>query len=371
MKKILLFASLALTINAFAQNCVIADYRFNGDANDISGNGNHGVVNGATLTTDRFGNPNSAYSFNGTSDYIDLPNGTNTNLNVIGEIGISFWIKTGLSSATTIISCGDNVTAGGDGYLISSSLPPSPSTIAYHSTSWDYGTTVINDNIWHNIIITENADALWIFVDGMLDITNTIVSFPTSWAGARRIGVASNMANYFNGQIDDVKIYNCALDSTQIDSIYQAESSLCTVYDTVMVYDTTFVTIYDTVMVYDTTFVTVQDTNFVTDTTLITVTDTLIIDVILGIAPPNDLNTLKVFPNPAFDHITIDNGNFANMAGYSIEITNAIGQTVFQSQITQQQFYVDLSGWTGNGTYFIKIIDPSLTLIDTRKIILQ
>ena len=41
---------------------------FTGNANDVSGNGNNGTNNGATLTTDRFGNANSAYSFNGTSN---------------------------------------------------------------------------------------------------------------------------------------------------------------------------------------------------------------------------------------------------------------------------------------------------------------
>jgi len=47
---------------------LVAGYGFNGDADDESGNEHHGVVHGATLTTDRFGNPNSAYSFDGNSD---------------------------------------------------------------------------------------------------------------------------------------------------------------------------------------------------------------------------------------------------------------------------------------------------------------
>ena len=41
---------------------LVAYYPFNGNANDYSGNGHNGTVTGATLTTDRFGNPNSAYS---------------------------------------------------------------------------------------------------------------------------------------------------------------------------------------------------------------------------------------------------------------------------------------------------------------------
>jgi hypothetical protein len=51
---------------------LVAYYPFNGNANDQSGNGNHGTVFEATLTTDRFGNDNSAYSFDGVNDYISV-----------------------------------------------------------------------------------------------------------------------------------------------------------------------------------------------------------------------------------------------------------------------------------------------------------
>ena len=53
-------------------NGLVAAYEFTGNANDTSGSGHHGVVNGATLTTDRFGNPNSAYSFDGISDFVSI-----------------------------------------------------------------------------------------------------------------------------------------------------------------------------------------------------------------------------------------------------------------------------------------------------------
>ena len=53
-------------------NGLVGWWGFNGNAQDGSGNGNHGTVNGATLTTDRFGNQNGAYSFDGINDFIDL-----------------------------------------------------------------------------------------------------------------------------------------------------------------------------------------------------------------------------------------------------------------------------------------------------------
>ena len=107
------------------------------------------------------------------------------------------------------------------------------------------------------------------------------------------------------------------------------------------------------------------------DTLLTTVTDTLIINTTLSLPAPNNENTILIYPNPASDHVTIDNGNFAAMAGYSIKIENNAGQQVFQSAITQAQFYVDLSTWTGNGLYFVHLIDAQGNTVTVRKIVLQ
>jgi hypothetical protein len=107
------------------------------------------------------------------------------------------------------------------------------------------------------------------------------------------------------------------------------------------------------------------------DTLLTTVTDTLIINTTLGLPAPNIENTILIYPNPASDHITIDNGNYTLMAGYTIKIENNAGQQVFQSAINQQQFYVDLSTWSGNGLYFVHLIDSQNNTVTVRKIVLQ
>ena len=112
--------------------------------------------------------------------------------------------------------------------------------------------------------------------------------------------------------------------------------------------------------------------NTITDTTFITVTDTLIINsTITSLSPPNNSNTIKVFPNPTNDHITIDYGNFIIMTGYQLQIENSLGQQVFQTDITQQSDYLNLSNWGGNGLYFVHIIDPQGNTIDIRKIVIQ
>ena len=70
-------------------NGLVAYYPFDGNANDDSGNGNNGTVNGATLTTDRFGNANSAYSFDGQS-YIRVPHTNMLNFGT-GDYSLSVW----------------------------------------------------------------------------------------------------------------------------------------------------------------------------------------------------------------------------------------------------------------------------------------
>ena len=69
-----MFIAIMLVSNSYAQlpsylpaDGLVGWWPFNGNANDESGNGNNGIVNGATLTTNRFGTQNSAYSFNGTN----------------------------------------------------------------------------------------------------------------------------------------------------------------------------------------------------------------------------------------------------------------------------------------------------------------
>lgn len=135
---------------------------------------------------------------------------------------------------------------------------------------------------------------------------------------------------------------------------------------TTIVYDTTGIvcTAFDTV----TTHITVHDTTHV----ILSTTDTLVINVVLtGIAPPNNTNTVFVFPNPTHDHITIDNGNFSSMSGYSVKITNVLGQIVFNQPITVQQFSIDLNTWGGPGTYILYVLDGSQAIKATKQIVLQ
>ena len=69
------------------QQGLVAWYPFDGNASDMSGNGNHGTVNGATLGTDRHGVAGKAYSFDGVDDLMD------PNIITVDEFSVNLWVN--------------------------------------------------------------------------------------------------------------------------------------------------------------------------------------------------------------------------------------------------------------------------------------
>ena len=96
-----MFFSFYSTSASTLQQGLVAWYPFDGNASDISGNGNHGTVHGASISADRFGQENQAYFFDGVDDYIDL--GNSTSLNPANLITVSAWVS---CSSLEICSCG-------------------------------------------------------------------------------------------------------------------------------------------------------------------------------------------------------------------------------------------------------------------------
>lgn len=197
---------------------------------------------------------------------------------------------------------------------------------------------------------------------GTLTINNVqLANHQQAFKVIATFGNCSDTSDVANVLVSDTCITNV------VDTTFITETSYDTTFVTETVYDTTYITetLYDTTFIYDTTYTTIYDTLYTS------VTDTLVIDAPLGLPSPNDINTLTVYPNPAKDHITIDNGNYLLMNAYSIKITNVSGQVLFNSTINQQQFYLDITTWTGNGIYFVQLIDASGSTVTTRKIVIQ
>lgn len=345
------------TPNYVPTNGLVGYWPFSGNANDASGNGNNGTVQGALLTTDRFGDTNKAYSFNGDDTItvvnpISLPVSNNSFTISVWFNSIS-WLYRG-----TLIGWGLGSGAGNEANYLRTD--ENGGLLHYFWLNDLFASTSDLSGSWHQAIVTFNGNQRVIYIDGSIvnsGMTGTVnVSSTPITIGSQQADPAGICGSCgFNGKLDDIGIWNRVLTQQEITALYNGAdtTSPCTVYDT------TYVTVYDTVKVFDTI------------TTTISVTDTLLIDFATGIAPPNSSNTLKVYPNPAKDHLVINNGNLAAMTGYSIKITNALGQVVFNQPVNQQQFYIDLSSWGGTGTYILYVIDGQQTVKETKEIVLQ
>jgi|GEM_PF-5383252 len=198
-------------VNTEAQ---IADYPFNGNANDLSGNNHHGTIYGAILATDRFNNPESAYSFDGINDYIEFDN-------EIGQFGtfdfsVSFWIKTTSSNHMKFIgnrpTC--NNTNNWEVSIYQNKMRGVVNEIAGVNIIDVRGDIIVTDGNWHHIVFTRHGNIAKIYVDCVLDEAETSnqgvanVSSLTNF----RVGLSpcSNVDDSYpyTGNLDDIKIYD-------------------------------------------------------------------------------------------------------------------------------------------------------------------
>ncbi len=269
MKKTYLTALLSLlTLVASAQVNVRpyvplgnleAWWPFTGNAIDSSGIGNNGTVHGCTLTNDRFGNANSAYHFDGLSNFIHID--PNNSLELIKSVTIAAWVKSNnypASGQAQIFWRGDLASAH-DPYMLyfnsgqalfRRDLGATGTTI----TEIGFPTSLIDTTKWHHIVGTYNIGTgnMKMYYDGNLQdsshLPGTITyALPTYW---NEIGSVDNGTwQFFSGNIDDVGAWNRELTVCEINKLYLSLPSLVTAdpqNDTVDVTGTATFTISDT-----------------------------------------------------------------------------------------------------------------------------
>lgn len=238
MKKITtIVLAVIYTANIMAQvpnyvptNGLVGWWPFNGNANDESGNGNNGTVNGATLTTERSGNANKAYSFDGLNDFIDL--GATSSLNSLQlNYTVSYWInKSDNDNGMVIASYAAGFAGGGWRYhsgirgdSVDSRFMRSD-IIKWAINYSNQGSIILNN--WINICNVRNGINFSTYINGILS-SNTIVpnvsinNAPQNTLATTRIGVNwPSATEYFDGKIDDIGIWNRALTQDEITALY-------------------------------------------------------------------------------------------------------------------------------------------------------
>ncbi|MDZ7832974.1 MAG: LamG-like jellyroll fold domain-containing protein [Desulfobacterales bacterium] len=229
-----LFLSVGLA-HADLNNGLVAYWPFNGNANDASGNGNHGTLNGATLATDRHGNPNSAYNLDGIDDYIDIGN----NVKPQFPATISLWVKLDQINDNASVFRNDQNDSGSYRYGLSIGIHKTGEigigyTEGYSAPSnrQNYQTfdSVIRINRWYHIVAKFNAHKnMQIFVNGtemagfMIDSgTGSGLSYSSANGaiGNYKTNVPSLRWIFTDGKVDDVRVYNRSLSNQEIRTLY-------------------------------------------------------------------------------------------------------------------------------------------------------
>jgi len=193
---------------------LVGGYGFDGDANDVSFNQNHGTVSGATLTTNRFGQANKAYDFNGAGDYIDLGN-LKSQLSVDNNFSVSLWLNTNELKNSGIFS-----STNGTNNRIALKLVGTTGTIAggFYNGSWTAKSSTISINEWNHIVLIKNGNSFNMYINNSI-LTSTTAPNAASTQNTR-IGSRTDGTEFFNGSIDDVAIFNYALSESEVEELY-------------------------------------------------------------------------------------------------------------------------------------------------------
>ncbi len=235
-------SSFSLLTATVSNDGLIAFYPFRGNANDASGNGNNGTAYEAILTTNISGSPNSAYSFNGISSYIQVPD--SASLESTNAVSVSLWFNQQslppgqfaclLYKANSTVTSGfaDRsyslwVTPGGGEIHFTSTATGAASQTAIYTSSGLFGL-----NQWVHVvgIVDASNQQMSVYVNGNLVGT---AAYPSksilSGNYPLRIGSYVNYSGGdqagFNGLIADVRIYNRALSRTEVQQLYSLPES--------------------------------------------------------------------------------------------------------------------------------------------------
>lgn len=206
-----------------------AYWPFHGNAQDSSGNANHGIVVNAQLTTDRFGNCNEAYKFNGINSHIVIPNAPSIDMNNSTDFSVSLWVKVHVNNPSGIPLCKNNY-GSWSGYIIfanttNSGYCNSPGHVSFYSAS-GFAQDACSDNIldsnWHYVtgVYKYLSNQGFLYVDGVLQSDIGQSSGGLSTVSDLIFGDNTHFNEPFMGSLDAIRIYRKALNSSEILQLY-------------------------------------------------------------------------------------------------------------------------------------------------------
>jgi Tfp pilus assembly protein PilE len=201
-------------------NGLVAWWKLNGNANISVGSPN-GTINNATSTTNKLGQNDMAYAFNGSNSTISTAStfGLGT-----ANVSISCWIYNPTASNNGIF-----VHVGSSGYGVGMGNTTTDTVgtklvMIFNGVRWIPTTTTIPTGWHHIVMVIASSGVPTAYVDGVSTGAYAGANALSPTANVTAIGSISSSipANAFTGSIDDVRIYNRVLTTAEILSLYSA-----------------------------------------------------------------------------------------------------------------------------------------------------
>jgi hypothetical protein len=347
MKKNLAIISLftLFSINSFSQtpsylptDNLVGWWPFNGNANDESGNGNHGTAFNVDLSSDRFNNTNKCYHFSEVNDYILVQN--NEILSLDSNFSVSLWFYSeNMSMFNSFISkssCNNPELKGYVCGLQDFNTLGENSKIHFQSYPYFYDATptlpeesgIVDLNMWYHFVVTfdKSTNNLVYYLNGefieskelFFDISQTDLDL--IFGNHFNTTYQSCIGSFMNGNLDDIGIWNRVLTRKEVDDLYRAE-----------------------------------DTN-----------------VTSNINHPIDFGgKVECYPNPTTDVINIDLSGLNDYSGQKLRIMNLSGQIVYEENVNQSKVVIDVKSLLSSGIYVLNTVDRNGTITSTNKFVVQ
>jgi hypothetical protein len=231
-----LFAAGFGLVHAQLTTNLAALYRFDQNATDASGNGNHGTISGATFVTGRI---NQALSFDGVNDYVNVGDPANGTLDLgTGSFTIASWVRTPSSwwtgdayraivaKATSFSYSPTSTATNGWGFLLGNNRRLSLGLPGVSIVPILSDTATLNTNTWYHMAVTYNAsnNQVTYYINGIRLGTVKTSAEPVNLNNSRsfRIGTESDGGRPLLARLDELAVWKRALTPTEITGLYTA-----------------------------------------------------------------------------------------------------------------------------------------------------
>jgi hypothetical protein len=221
---------------------LVARYLFNGNAQDSSGFGHNGVNHNVTLTSNRFGNGSSAYSFNGTNGYIEIPDHNAFSLSTTGHLSISVWMRPGTLNFPNKEGTGyvhwlgkgeANQREWAFRMYSADNLENRANRTSFYlfnlagsEGAGSYMQEAVTPGTWYHYVAVADipTDTIKWYKNGVLKDQDPFINsqyhiHPQNGTSPVRVGTR-DFASFFKGAIDNINIYNRALSAAEVQQLF-------------------------------------------------------------------------------------------------------------------------------------------------------